>query len=306
MALTGKIRSLFLDKEKTQAIFPLTKTKAVSDDNGVGLDAILDNVNENIKKAAPHNLLDNSDFTNPVNQRGQTSYTAAGYTIDRWVNSTKNGTINVLSDCISKLGMGALYQHIEGLDPTKTYTGAVCLDDGTINVQSGILANSIGSSGKGVTINHNADTGIATFYIGIDKPSGTNYKWAALYEGEYTVDTLPKYIPKGYGAELAECQRYFIRLISPPSTAQPVIAGIGTASSAYTVFSTCSLPTTMRMLPTVSAGRLELLSKTLNSYFSVSEAAVYPTFATNSITIQATTNGAVAGDVYYPDRKSVV
>jgi hypothetical protein len=33
--------------------------------------------------------------------------------------------------------------------------------------------------------------------------------WAALYEGEYTVETLPPYIPKGYAAELAECKRYY-------------------------------------------------------------------------------------------------
>ncbi len=35
--------------------------------------------------------------------------------------------------------------------------------------------------------------------------------WVALYEGEYTVDTLPAYVPKGYAAELAECQRYYRR-----------------------------------------------------------------------------------------------
>jgi hypothetical protein len=35
----------------------------------------------------------------------------------------------------------------------------------------------------------------------------------ALYEGEYTIETLPPYIPKGYAAELAECQRYFQLII---------------------------------------------------------------------------------------------
>ena len=36
------------------------------------------------------NLLINSDFRNPINQRGQTSYTTSGYTVDRWrtVNAT--------------------------------------------------------------------------------------------------------------------------------------------------------------------------------------------------------------------------
>ena len=44
MAATGKIKTIFTDKEKTEAIFPRTKVSAISDENGVGLDAILDTV----------------------------------------------------------------------------------------------------------------------------------------------------------------------------------------------------------------------------------------------------------------------
>ena len=36
-------------------------------------------------------------------------------------------------------------------------------------------------------------------------------RWVALYEGEYTVDTLPQYRPKGYANELRECMRYYQR-----------------------------------------------------------------------------------------------
>jgi len=43
MSITGKIKTLFSDKEKTEAVFPRTKVSAVSDDNGNSLDAILDN-----------------------------------------------------------------------------------------------------------------------------------------------------------------------------------------------------------------------------------------------------------------------
>ena len=33
-----------------------------------------------------HNLLDNSDFTNPVNSQGKTSWTDwNNYTVDRWI-----------------------------------------------------------------------------------------------------------------------------------------------------------------------------------------------------------------------------
>ena len=41
MSITGKITNLFADKAMTIPAFPRTKIKAVSDDNGVGLDAIL-------------------------------------------------------------------------------------------------------------------------------------------------------------------------------------------------------------------------------------------------------------------------
>ena len=41
---TGKIKTLFSDKEKTEALFPRTKTSAVSNSEGKGLDAILENL----------------------------------------------------------------------------------------------------------------------------------------------------------------------------------------------------------------------------------------------------------------------
>lgn len=42
------------------------------------------------------NLLDNWYFGRPVNQRGQTEYTAAGYTVDRWlIGSGSNGTLSL-------------------------------------------------------------------------------------------------------------------------------------------------------------------------------------------------------------------
>lgn len=49
-------------------------------------------------------------------------------------------------------------------------------------------------------------------YIIIRNPAGKSaitIQRAALYEGSYTADTLPDYVPKGYAAELAECRRYY-------------------------------------------------------------------------------------------------
>ena len=40
----GKVKTLFTDKEKTEALFPRTKLSAVSDENGVGLDALMEHL----------------------------------------------------------------------------------------------------------------------------------------------------------------------------------------------------------------------------------------------------------------------
>lgn len=41
------------------------------------------------------NLLDNSDFRNPVNQSGQASYTGAVYGVDRWTGANSATTVSV-------------------------------------------------------------------------------------------------------------------------------------------------------------------------------------------------------------------
>lgn len=42
--MAGKIKTLFSDKEKTEPLFPRTKTSAVSADDGTGLDVLLEHV----------------------------------------------------------------------------------------------------------------------------------------------------------------------------------------------------------------------------------------------------------------------
>ena len=59
--------------------------------------------------------------------------------------------------------------------------------------------------GKYVAIltTHGWDNDAGCYYV--ELPAG-EYVWAALYEGSYTADTLPPYVPKGYAAELAQCR----------------------------------------------------------------------------------------------------
>ena len=171
----------------------------------------------------PRNLLDNSDFRNPVNQRGLQEYTSNGYSIDRWIFE-KSGNVNARlvvqrveagfpEDRISlQVGSGFadFYQNLENYDKMagKRYTLAV-------NIKGVVYAQvfTMGSFSGGISLGNDG----AVFYsipgahvlIRAMTAPGFNMLWMALYEGEYTAETLPEYQPKVYGAELAECQRYY-------------------------------------------------------------------------------------------------
>lgn len=170
-----------------------------------------------VRKAAPRNLLDNSDFRNPVNQRGVFSGTLTdwNYFIDRW---------RCIGDCTYELTDGGI--HITGgaiaqtlaegtKDNGKTYTFAVCLSTGTIRILTYTIPETDVSEW---TIFNNKEYSDVMLEVGgassichvmIHKISDCTIRWAALYEGEYTAATLPEYHPKGYAAELLECQRYY-------------------------------------------------------------------------------------------------
>lgn len=148
----------------------------------------------------PRNLLDNSEFTNPVNQRGGTSYTA-GYTIDRW-KCWNTATVQVQSGHISVTGEN-LYQCFERMSlPNTTVTLAAKKTDGTILIFSSNPCLGVQTSKDNLTI------GTDQYVTLISIPPG-DYVWAVLYEGTYTAETLPPYVPKGYAVELAECMRYY-------------------------------------------------------------------------------------------------
>lgn len=167
----------------------------------------------------PMNLLYNSDFGNPVNQRGQTSLTGVSstYFIDRWVTG-ENTTVRLENKLMYITG--PLYQHIVFTNVSgKTLTFAVCDADGNVSVCTFSVPvefegwKTLGSTETDYgylnvfTTDVMADPQRVAF--GFAANAEKAFKWAALYEGSYTAETLPPYVPKGYAAELAECQRYY-------------------------------------------------------------------------------------------------
>lgn len=169
------------------------------------------------------NLLDNSWFVNPINQRGASSYTNNGHTIDRWrdtTNSTTLITANGLTLQNNSTTSNAYWRQrlpTSVLTSGKTYTmavevgGVVCCGHAVVNSTS--TATFYGANGLYLSCTGLTDNTYWTIQIALSAgKTFTGVRWAALYEGAYTADTLPAYVYKGYAAELAECQRYYLHV----------------------------------------------------------------------------------------------
>ena len=208
-----------------------------------------------------HNLLDNSDFRNPVNQRGATSWTAHGvYCIDRWKTESASNAANIsytagsgITLTPSSANYAGIIQQFENYSSMtgKVYTIAICVN----NVwYSGTFTMGATPSGGVVLSNGIRIYSASGYNVLIRNPAGQSaitIQRAALYEGSYDASTLPAYQPKGYAAELAECQRYYYQTwtgSSPVTT-----AGMKTVE-AYSNYGTAmiDLPQEMRANPTIT------------------------------------------------------
>ena len=134
-----------------------------------------------VRKAAPRNILDNSDFANLVAQAGiGGNHGTIAYAADRWI--LDSGTVSYEAGVGLTLN-GTIRQKLE-FPPTGETSAFVGMESGTASISYADGSVTITSSGGVI-------------------------KWAALYGGVYSAATMPEYQPKGYGAELAECQRYY-------------------------------------------------------------------------------------------------
>ena len=164
------------------------------------------------------NLLDNWDFTNPVNQRGKSTYTGTGiYAIDRWKLVDKTGTLTVKSGGIgisfnSSEGFTSIGQYFENLEDLigKTATASVLLSDGTIkSVTFKNLQSNSDVSGAGFDVGYlNLYMPSNCFRIMITKNSSVTIKAVKLELGK--VSTLKNdVLGVNYAKELLKCQRYY-------------------------------------------------------------------------------------------------
>lgn len=141
----------------------------------------------------PRNLLDNSDFTNPVNQAGLGGkHGNTMYAVDRWIynkNDASHLSLNSGLGLSFAAGIGAvLYQKLANVNiqDGKTYTlGLWTADGGQYALVVQRYHTNIGTSGY--TACHNNENVIYIQNVSATQP----IKYVALYEGEYTADDVP-------------------------------------------------------------------------------------------------------------------
>ena len=216
--------------------------------------------------ACVYNLLDNSDFTHPIAQAGVNgAHGATGYAVDRWMR-TSGATVSQAADGLKIVSdktswTAGIQQRIEAKRFADVMTFAVhgvfpmaCrlfvyIGSGTTNFGTAYFQGDAAERTLVLKLTKpDSLTGneVVNVYISPDtERTGTAavVRWAALYEGEYTAETLPPYVPKGYAAELAECLRYYRRITATNET----FAGYCANGVSY-----CMIPLqTMRIKPSL-------------------------------------------------------
>ena len=176
----------------------------------------------------PTNLLDNGDFSNLIAQAGLLgNHGAAKYAADRWIAYSSNLDSVVQKNGYATIATSGQYayicQRVCGVSgKTITFaakinasiTAEIRIFDATLSTRYANANSAISGSLLccNCTIPEGVDEIAVVIYPGFSSSGGSSdIYWAALYEGAYTADNLPKYVPKGYAVELAECERYYQR-----------------------------------------------------------------------------------------------
>lgn len=173
---------------------------------------------------ATRNWLDNSYFINPVNSGG---LTAASYNtcIDRWESGSGDYTMEIKDDGVAITGECDTHIRTDnsllGKKVTVALHGYHYLDSAQSQEFTLIASGTIpehqnytyvcSASNDYIRLDLVANAGqskLSLALTGLNFDFPATLRWAALYVGEYTAETLPEYQYKGYGVEQLECLGY--------------------------------------------------------------------------------------------------
>ncbi len=219
-------------------------------------------IDQSLAASKTRNLLVNSNFANPVNQRGLSSYPAgsARHTIDMWRATAGLGVELEEDGILIQSDPTSSYSFSQYLTPENTPAGGEVLTAAVMSSGGGVVfCGSVTMPASGYAIAYvdeymsiriyaPTDTANARFVIMIAPGGDDTFGWAALYRGRYTFETLPTYKPRSFVEELLECQRYYYRV----NGTSAYISWPAFFSSVTAARVTIALPVQMASTPTVS------------------------------------------------------
>ena len=166
------------------------------------------------------NLLDNWYFGDPVNQRGQTSYSAEGYGIDRW--RVENSTTITLSNdglTVSTTNGNGITQNSEQLAKLmgKQVVVSILTPEGNLYSKPFLVGNAAGglivgpfdiySTSSWLLYVRPEQTVDTQSILAVKLELGTQQTLAHQEDGVWVLNEIPD-----YGEQLRRCQRYYQRL----------------------------------------------------------------------------------------------
>lgn len=182
---------------------------------GVQIDAAIDRAlpGGEIDQMRPtRNLLDNWDFRNPVNQRGQTTVTAGSFLVDRW-KLYGSGTVTLTSDGLvfsttidfgEQIEISRIPLNVPVTFSVLTNLGLKSITHAFVGTLNETVFQDIGN-GIVVNIIYNwANSGTLLFCM-----QGNNVTVRAVKLELGSVSTLANDPPADHEAEKAKCKRYF-------------------------------------------------------------------------------------------------
>ena len=250
------------------------------------------------------NLLDNWYFANPVNQRGQTSYMAGGYTIDRWNKSADNLWLSLQSgfarlEKTAETGYPMITQLFDS-DITdfligKEVTASVLTSEGlffkTFTIPSGsfdLIGFDLGSTNfvcnlyRGSSLpmfrilsKTGAAVGIFVNLIAVKLELGTV---STLAHQDADGNWMLNDPPPNQQQELAKCQKYQYMPVGASAQYYPI--GYGYAASSTSVRIMIPTPVRMRTAPT-----LTYLTGSLSDMYIYSAGSQFVPTAINEISM---------------------
>lgn len=210
------------------------------------------------------NLLINGDFR--VNQRGQTTYSASGYTVDRWnIGANASLTVGDGSITITTTGATSFGQKIEGTFAMLAGK-SLCLSariNGKVYEASGKVPEDKPSAttGETVIINKRIEENNINGYLKfVWLNSSSNFRAYFYYSAAQTIkfdyvklevgETATAHSPRPYAEELSLCQRYYFRFSASQTYTNMGLCGTSWAATNFA--SSIAMPQQLRNYPTIT------------------------------------------------------